>query len=173
MKRNMLAELDRNAKAAAAAPPGSVIIGGAAPTTWGHSSVSTFGVRYTPPLPDLSPSQSIEALVEGSDMSMLREGTAFFARCLAALLTFSAGSPMTAEYAWAHREGRRTRYESNRVGGTIVVHFIKKNMWYLETALALLEGEEQSEAERYEAGRAKAVSATRFRRNSLIFMGGH
>ncbi len=70
----MLAELDRNAKAAAAALPGSAIIGSAIPT-WGHSSVSTFGVRYTPPLPDLSPSQSIEALVEGSDMSLLREGT--------------------------------------------------------------------------------------------------
>ena len=72
----MLAELDRNAKAAAAALPGSAIIGSATPTTWGHSSVSTFGVRYTPPLPDLLPSQSIEALVEGSDMSLLREGTA-------------------------------------------------------------------------------------------------
>jgi hypothetical protein len=39
------------------------------------------------------------------------------------------------------------------VGGTVVVHFIKKNMWYLETALALLEGEEQSESERYESSR--------------------
>jgi len=61
---------------------------------------------------------------------------------------------MTPEYAWAHREGRKTRYEGKRVGGTIVVHFIKKNMWYLETALALLEGEEFSEAEKYESQRA-------------------
>lgn len=60
---------------------------------------------------------------------------------------------MTPEYAWSHREGRKTRYEDNRVGGTVVVHYIKKNMWYLETALALLEGEEQSEMERYEANR--------------------
>jgi hypothetical protein len=61
---------------------------------------------------------------------------------------------MTPEYAWTHREGRRVRYEGQRVGGTIVVHFIKKHMWYLETALALLEGEEQSESERYESSRA-------------------
>lgn len=42
--------------------------------SWAHSSVSTFGVRYNPPLPDLSIKNSVEALVEGSDMSRLREG---------------------------------------------------------------------------------------------------
>jgi len=94
--------------------------------------VSTFGVRYTPPVPGLTTSQGVEALVEGSDMSMIREG-----------------SPMTPEYAWTHREGRKKRYESKRVGGTVVVHFIKKNKWFLETALALLEGEEYSEFERH------------------------
>ena len=54
---------------------------------------------------------------------------------------------MTPDYAWIHREGRKKRYENKRVGGTIVVHFIKKNMWFLETAQALLGGDEQSEAE--------------------------
>jgi hypothetical protein len=44
------------------------------PSAWAHSSVSKFGVRYDPPLPDLSPAHSVEALVEGSEMSMLREG---------------------------------------------------------------------------------------------------
>lgn len=56
---------------------------------------------------------------------------------------------MTPDYAWTHREGRKKRYESKRVGGTVVVHFIKKNMWFLETALALLEGEEYSEFEKH------------------------
>jgi len=102
------------------------------PAAWAHSSVSTFGVRYTPPVAGLSPTQGVEALVEGSDMSVIREG-----------------SPMTPEYAWAHREGRQKRYESKRVGGTVVVHFIKKNKWFLETALALLEGDEYSEYERH------------------------
>ncbi|KAF7985355.1 hypothetical protein HWV62_6577 [Athelia sp. TMB] len=103
---------------------------GATPTAWAHSSVSTFGTRYTPPVPDLSTVESVEALVEGSDMSLLREG-----------------SPMTSEYAWAHREGRKNRYENKRVGGTVVVHFIKKHMWFLETAIALLESDEFSESE--------------------------
>lgn len=58
-----------------------------------------------------------------------------------------AGSPKTPEYAWARREGRKTRYQGQRLGGTVVVHFLKKNMWFLETALALLEGDELSGAE--------------------------
>ncbi len=73
---------------------------------------------------------------------------------------------MSSEYAWSHREGRKTRYENSRLGGTIVVHFIKKNMWFLETALALLDGEEYSESERYQqreserAGQAYTPSLT-------------
>lgn len=65
---------------------------------------------------------------------------------------------MTPEYAWTHREGRKARYEGNRVGGTVVVHFIKKNMWYLETAIAMLEGEEESESERYESGKTTTLT---------------
>lgn len=58
------------------------------------------------------------------------------------------GGSLSAHYAWRHREGRQTRYEGQRVGGTVVVHFIKKNMWFLETAAALLLGEEVTEEER-------------------------
>ncbi|KAF9478540.1 hypothetical protein BDN70DRAFT_879886 [Pholiota conissans] len=140
VKRKMQIELERMAQIISGPTAATAIISGSTPESWSHSSVSTFGVRYTPPVPDLSPAHSIEALVEGSDMSLLREG-----------------SPMTSSYAWTHREGRRARYDGHRVGGTVVVHFIKKNMWYLETALALLEGEEQSEAERYEAGRTNEL----------------
>lgn len=39
------------------------------------------------------------------------------------------------------------RYENKRVGGTVVVHFIKKHAWFLETALAFLEVEDYSESE--------------------------
>lgn len=62
------------------------------------------------------------------------------------LLSEDAG--FTAGDAWSAREGRRRRYEEKRVGGTIVVHFIKKNPWFLETALALLEGEETTDREK-------------------------
>ncbi|KAF8807379.1 hypothetical protein BYT27DRAFT_7189471 [Phlegmacium glaucopus] len=144
VKRKMLAYLEKSTKAilnGGAAPAVTALgsLGGPTPSAWAHSSVSTFGVRYQPPLLDLSPAYSIEALVEGSDMSMIQEG-----------------SPVTPDYAWTHREGRKTRFEGKRIGGTVVVHFIKKNMWYLETALALLEGEEQSESEKYESARKES-----------------
>ncbi|KAH8120158.1 hypothetical protein DFH11DRAFT_1500542 [Phellopilus nigrolimitatus] len=111
----------------AAAPIGD----GSSPTSWAYSSVTAFGVRYNPPLSDLTTLQAVEALVEGSDTSKLKEG-----------------GDVTAEDAWIRREGRKTRYEDKRVGGTIVVHFIKKNPWFLETALAFLEGEEQTVREK-------------------------
>lgn len=44
------------------------------PSAWSKSSVSLFGSRYSPPLADLTWKQSVEALVEGSDMSRLFEG---------------------------------------------------------------------------------------------------
>lgn len=51
------------------------------------------------------------------------------------------------EDTWKLREGRKKRYNGQRLGGTIVVHFIKRNMWFFETVLALLEGEEETEYE--------------------------
>lgn len=45
------------------------------PSSWAHSSVSTFGVRYQQPVQDMTLAKSVEALVEGSDMSRLREGS--------------------------------------------------------------------------------------------------
>ncbi|KAL6309931.1 hypothetical protein BKA93DRAFT_722295 [Sparassis latifolia] len=103
---------------------------GLPPSTWAYSSVSKFRARYAPPVPDLALAQSVEALVEGSEMSLLHEG--------------GARTPL---HAWKDREGRRTRYGGARVGGTVVVHFIKKNMWFLETADAMLLGEDVTEAE--------------------------
>ena len=117
------------------------------PTNWAHSSVSTFGVRYTPPLSNLTLLEGVEALVEGSDMSRLKEG-----------------GELTAADAWRRREGRKRRYEGQRVGGTIVVHFIKKNAWFLETALTMLEGEEKTAYEKeMELGGGSLLGRTRAR----------
>ncbi|KAH9919088.1 uncharacterized protein B0H18DRAFT_1029114 [Fomitopsis serialis] len=100
------------------------------PQTWARSTVSKFGQRYSPPLPYLSQQTSIEALVEGSEMSRLIES-----------------SDVNPWSVWLRREGRNTRYNHQRVGGTVVVHFIKKNMWFLETAAAFLLGDEVTDAE--------------------------
>lgn len=89
--------------------------------SYANSSVSQFGKRYKFPLANLTPQQSIEALVEGSHMSKL-----------------TPDGPETATQAWTQRETHSQRYEGKRVGGTMIVHFIKRNEWFLETAMALL-----------------------------------
>ena len=48
------------------------------PEKWTHSTVSKFHVRYSPPMPDLGLDYSVEALVEGSDMSMVHDGACLF-----------------------------------------------------------------------------------------------
>lgn len=72
-------------------------------------------------------------------------------RCLLAipvsLLTLLSGSSWSADDAWQLREGRKKRYNGQRLGGTVVVHFIKKHMWFFETVLALLGGDEETEYE--------------------------
>jgi hypothetical protein len=126
------------------------------PAAWAHSSVTKFGSRYSPPLQEMTTWQSVEALIEGSEMSKIREGEITLSSPLAfQFLAFAADTPVTAEYAWDNREGKNTRYDGKRVGGTVVVHFIKKNMWFLETAMALLHMEETTELERHvgDAGR--------------------
>lgn len=75
VKRGMMTDLDKTHPHVLNTP--STSKGDALPPTpsaWAYSSVSTFGVRYVPPLLDLSSQHSVEALVEGSDMSMIREG---------------------------------------------------------------------------------------------------
>jgi hypothetical protein len=44
------------------------------PAGWAFSTVSKFGSRSNQPPTELSTTHSVEALVEGSDMSRLREG---------------------------------------------------------------------------------------------------
>jgi hypothetical protein len=45
------------------------------------------------------------------------------------------------------------------LGGTIVVHFVKKHMWFFETVLALLEGEEETEYEIQRGERKEQLAA--------------
>lgn len=80
----MLADLEKTLKATPTVTP--VGVQGPTSSAWAHSSVSTFGARYNPPLPKLSPAHSVEALVEGSAMSMLREGAFMFENLALTLL---------------------------------------------------------------------------------------
>jgi len=106
--------------------------------TFSHSSVSQFGTRYSPPAPNLTPMQSVEALIEGSAMSRVGQSNYLHDPSLEPALALQR----TVNRAWLEREGRKDRYEGKKLGGTVLVHFIKKNEWWEETALALLGGDE-------------------------------
>lgn len=96
-----------------------------------HSSVSTFRhryeyntashwpTRYRPPRANLTLEQSMEALIEGSGMSML--------------------SPAAdAQKVWAARESWGEKYRGGSVGGSVVVHYVKKREWWLECVEIML-----------------------------------
>lgn len=156
IKQSVISYIEAASRNYSSSPIQHTILGPGLPTpsNWAHSSVSTFGAKYQVPTQDLAILESVEALVEGSDMSKLHEGTAADVR-----------------YAWRHREGAMTRYRNKRVGGTIVVHFIKKHMWFLETALALLETDDYSDFEREslpESGRLHVGVSSMWTDNTLF-----
>ncbi|KZV87101.1 hypothetical protein EXIGLDRAFT_752454 [Exidia glandulosa HHB12029] len=98
-----------------------------------RTTVSIFGGKYISPVARLDGGPAgmvwtVEGLVEGSPMSRLKQLT-----------------NLVPAQAYAARESRKERYEGQRVGGTIAVHFIKKIPWYLETAVAFLGGDEEAE----------------------------
>lgn len=72
--------------------------------------------------------------------------------------------------AYRRREGRIKQYRGKRVGGTTVVHSIKKHMWFLEAAIALLEGDDYTEAELAEMdpGYSKPFTAETIGRRHLL-----
>lgn len=130
----------------AAGSSASVGVGGAAAAdpSLTHSTVSRFGAHYTPPSLNLTTEQEVEALVEGSALSRLRDETVGGAN--------GEATHREVESAWRRRESRWMRtigafgadggeMATGAVGGTILVHFIKRNEWFLETAIAFLEDE--------------------------------
>jgi len=96
-----------------------------------HSTVSRFGVRYIPPSTNLTTDQEVEALIEGSALSRLRDESVGG--------SIGKATDLEVQAAWARRQSRSQRSGAGSVGGTIVVHFIKRNEWFLETALAFLD----------------------------------
>lgn len=95
-----------------------------------YTSVSQFRKKYRPPLPNLTPLQRVEALVEGSEMSLLSPYS-----------SVPDTSPLLPETVMARRPSIDDRYlgqwKAGRWGGgTVVVHYVKEREWFLETALA-------------------------------------
>ncbi len=116
-----------------------------------YSTVSKWGKRYTPLASDLDTPQSVEALVEGSEMSLLdpasrRNNRSYLSHLLTPFYhlfaSFTQGDDTLpiAEAIYDRRPSRQERYNHDPMerGGTVIVHYIKRQSWFMETAMALL-----------------------------------
>lgn len=109
-----------------------------------YSSVSRFNTLFRPMAHDLSAGESVESLIEGSQLSLLhprhqpkRNG--------------NRKNPMELRtdirQVYAERPSRQERFlhDERELGGTVVIHYIKKPEWFVETWLALLGGVEEDD----------------------------
>lgn len=90
---------------------------------------------------NLTTPQEVEALIEGSPLSRLRDDTVGGAT--------GEATNREVQNAWLRRESRLHRTGVDPVGGTIVVHFIKRNEWFLETAIAFLDDDTENDGGPY------------------------
>ncbi|ODO02990.1 hypothetical protein I350_05834 [Cryptococcus amylolentus CBS 6273] len=106
-----------------------------------YSTVSKFGVAYRPFADDMSATEQVEALVEGSPLSRLREESHTSSK-------HSSQQAYSKTESTRHKIDRLYKAKPSRVerflgdqderGGTVVVHYIKKADWFVETMVALL-----------------------------------
>ncbi|ORX33532.1 hypothetical protein BD324DRAFT_639680 [Kockovaella imperatae] len=104
-----------------------------------YSTVSKFGVPFRPLRGIKTAEQNVESLVEGSPLSKLRD--------------YPQGPASVPESEWRvksntekvstlfdMRPSRSSRFldDADERGGTVVVHYIKKREWFIETMVALL-----------------------------------
>ncbi|KAL1408487.1 hypothetical protein Q8F55_005299 [Vanrija albida] len=97
-----------------------------------YSTVAEFGTKYRPPVlnVELNETEQVEALIEGSPLSKLRDVPD------ARWTTTRA----EVEALMAKRPSHRDRFlgDEAEYGGTILVHFLKKAEWFREAAAAFL-----------------------------------
>ncbi|CAE6429062.1 unnamed protein product [Rhizoctonia solani] len=127
------------------------------PTSWeidnpkySWSSVTGPSLRYIPPRPqNLTLGMEVEALIEGSALAnaLSMRGYKYTDYTNGDTPGFTENEEQDQVSQWAHvqavydlREDLRVRYLGKNIGGTVVVHYVKKDEWFLETSLALLDG---------------------------------
>jgi len=119
-----------------------------------YSTVSRFGISYKPPSSDMSATEEVEALVEGSPLSLLSANTSYSRspghakhQAFSKVESIRHGIHRT----FASRPSRTERFlgDPEEGGGTVVVHYIKKPDWFVETMIAFLgTAEEQGPSRR-------------------------
>ncbi|CUA71207.1 Putative zinc metalloproteinase in scaA 5'region [Rhizoctonia solani] len=126
------------------------------PTSWeidspdySWSSVTGSSLRYMAPhLRNFTLGMEVEALVEGSALSQelsprRHKGVESHANKNTLEVPGNQKPGLMTEWermqaAYDLREDLQARYLGKNLGGTVVVHYVKKEEWFLETSLALL-----------------------------------
>jgi hypothetical protein len=115
-----------------------------------YSSVSKFGTRYRPLHPDMSANEQVEALIESSPLSFLRNNPQTTDYATYSKSKSNAGLRSSISSTFSSRPARKERFlgDDEERGGTVVVHYIKKQEWFVETMVALLGGADEQGTER-------------------------
>lgn len=100
-----------------------------------YSTVTKFGTAYRTYDRDMTREEKVEALVEGSQLSLLRDERLLHPK--------SVPSGTLRERITRLYEDRPSRkewflYDPEERGGTVLVHYIKKPEWFRETMVAML-----------------------------------
>jgi hypothetical protein len=108
-----------------------------------YSTVARFKTIFRPMVHDLSAGESVESLIEGSQLSLLdphHHGHGKPRRNPAELRA-------DVRQVYSERPSRKERFlnDERELGGTVVIHYIKKPEWFVETWLALLGGVEEED----------------------------
>lgn len=121
------------------------------PTSWqvdspeySWSSVTGPAPRYmvSHPQSNLTTMMEVEALVEGSTLSWEvspRRPRQYDAPGSEPTTLDPASQWQRIQGAYDQRETLKERYLGKNLGGTVVVHYLKKDEWFLETSLAFLD----------------------------------
>ena len=107
-----------------------------------YSTVAKFGTTYRPIVEDMSAIQQVEALIEGSPLSQVASMAVQPPDGQENHQVYSKPSSLTQRIAetFASRPSRVDRFlgDPQERGGTVVVHYIKKPDWFVETMIAFL-----------------------------------
>ncbi|WWC67539.1 uncharacterized protein I206_101448 [Kwoniella pini CBS 10737] len=157
--------------------PSTLSLRGGAEAAKSYSSVSKFGVAYRPISTEMTVPEQVEALIEGSPLSLLKDtslnsDSSVQQQQQQQQQTFSKIENIQTQVnkIYSNRPTRKERFlnDENELGGTVVVHYIKKNEWFQETMIALLGGASNLDDQVWHKGVSTGLGALEKRKGRVI-----
>ncbi|CAD6567355.1 MAG: hypothetical protein TREMPRED_003558 [Tremellales sp. Tagirdzhanova-0007] len=160
----------RSKKAAAALDLLAVLPRGATSDVDAYSTVSRYGTTYRPISDDLSAVEQVEALTEGSPLSILAPDDPRPPRPKHTRTDKTRSIRHQISRAFASRPTRNERFlgDPDERGGTVVVHYIKKPDWFIETMLAFLGNADERDGRHRHMGITTGLGALESRKERVV-----